>query len=257
MQIRADVLGHLEKQAWWGWVTGMSGFAFKLVPIVSTGRGVFTGCKRFLHHQMYCWAPDYSTSLYICANHIAKYPAFLSVEACFYSDPHNRRHNWIEGCYYSFTLPKLIKGDAEWERRPCLQFKCTQSLSGIYELFTDHPHRADGSFWMICFMMKSFWDREENTTRQKPCRLVFRIWCSSFQAFHWLLLKHASEKPERWEILNQRGGTGGRLPSTKNSGNDPSQLNNLCTCRRWPDDAGDAALVQVAQGEVSHVRSSH
>lgn len=150
-----------------------------------------------------------------------------------------------------FICPKLIKGDAEWERRPCLQFKCTQSLSSIYELFTDHPHQADGSFWMICFMMKSFWDREENT-RQKPCCLVFCIWCSSFRAFHLLLLKHAWE-----EILHQRGRTGGRLPSTKNSGNDPSQLNNLCTCRRWPDDPGDAALVQVAQGEVRQVRSSH
>lgn len=107
------------------------------------------------------------------------------------------------------------------------------------------PHQADGSFWMICLMMKSFWDREENTTRQKPCCVVFSIWCSSFQAFHLLLLKH--KKPEQWEILSKRGRTWGRLPSTMNSGNDPSLLNNLCTFMRWPDDAGDAALVQVGE----------
>lgn len=74
----------------------MSGFAFKLVPIVSTGRGAFTGGKRFW--PIRCIAGSLITSdLSIHANHIAKCPTSLSAEACFFSDTNNGRHNWIDG----------------------------------------------------------------------------------------------------------------------------------------------------------------
>lgn len=107
----------------------MSGFAFKLVPIVSTGRGEFRGWRRF--RTIRCIAGSLITAdLSLYANRIAKCPTCSSAEAEKQRKTNKGIAGWL--VFISFICPKLVEGDAEGDRTDCV---CNSNVDKIPAAF--------------------------------------------------------------------------------------------------------------------------